>query len=79
MQVRLVLGGADYGKPAKSTEGTGEISRNQGSELSDATIAPQGDVVAGMTRSEDKLMLIPGNAVGIATPVGIQMQRRTEG
>ena len=37
----------------------------------DATIVPQGDVVVDMTRSEDKLMLIPGNAVGTATPVGI--------
>jgi hypothetical protein len=46
-------------------------SRNLGSELSNATIVPQGDVVADMTRSEDKLMLIPGNAVGTATPVGI--------
>ena len=36
---------------ACSPEGTREISRNQGSELSDATIVPQGDVVEDMTCS----------------------------
>jgi hypothetical protein len=38
-------------------EGTQEISRNQGSELSNATIVPQGDVAVDMTHSEDKLIL----------------------
>jgi hypothetical protein len=47
---------------ARSPEGTREISRNQGSELSNATIVPQGDVVADITRRADKLILIPGNA-----------------
>ena len=56
---------------AQSPEGTREISRNQGSEVSDATVVSQGDLIADMTRSEDKLILIPGNAVGTATPVGI--------
>ena len=44
---------------ARSAEGTREISRDQGSELSDATIVPQGDVIADVARSEDKLILIP--------------------
>ena len=56
---------------ARLPEGTREIFQNQGSELSDATIVPQGDVVADMARSEDKLNLIPGNAVGATTPVRI--------
>ena len=43
---------------ARSAEGTREISRNQGSELSDATIVPQGD--AGMTRSEGTHIFSPG-------------------
>ena len=47
------------------------ISRNQGSELSHATIAPQGDVVADIARREDELNLIPGNAAGTATPQGM--------
>ena len=68
---------------ARSPEGTREISQNQGSELSDAEIVPQGDVVADMTRSEEKLNLIPGYAVGTATPVGIPVcncsTRKTEG
>ena len=67
----------------RSPEGTQEISWNQGSELSDAMSVPQGDVVAYMTRSEDKLILIPGNAVGTATPVGIPVcywsTKKTEG
>ena len=41
---------ASWRSPLESTE---EISRNQGSELSNATIVPQGDVVAEMTRGED--------------------------
>jgi hypothetical protein len=51
---------------ARSPEGTRELSRNQGSKLSDDTIVPQGDVVADMTQSEDKLILIPGNAATTA-------------
>ena len=51
---------------ACAPEGTRD-SLNQGSALSDATIVPQGNVVADMTHSEDKLILIPGNAVGTAT------------
>ena len=47
------------------------ISRNQGSEPSNAMIIAQSDVVADMTRSNDKLNLIPGNAGGTATPEGI--------
>ena len=43
-------------------------SRNQGSELSSATVVPQDGVVADITRGEDELYLIPGNAVGTATP-----------
>ena len=34
-------------------------------------ILPQGDAVADITHSEDKLSLIPGNAVRRATPGGI--------
>ena len=56
---------------ACSLEGTREISRNQGSELSSATIVPQDGVVAGITRSRDLLYLISGNAVGTATPESI--------
>ena len=48
-----------------------EISRNRGSELSNATIVRQGDAVADITRREDELNLIPGNAVETATPEGI--------
>jgi hypothetical protein len=44
-------------------EGTPEVSWNQGSELSDATLFLQGDVVVDMTHSDDKLILTPGNAV----------------
>ena len=38
------------------------LFQNQGSELSKATIVPQSDVGAGITRSEDRLNLVPGNA-----------------
>ena len=55
---------------ARSPEGTPEISRNQRSELSNATIVPQSNAVADITRREDELNLIPGNAAGTATPVG---------
>ena len=34
-----------------------KISKNQGSELSSATIVPQDGVVADITRSKDKLYL----------------------
>jgi hypothetical protein len=34
-------------------------------------MVPQGDVVADITRNDDELNLIPGNAVGTATPEGI--------
>jgi hypothetical protein len=53
---------------ARSPEGTRKISWDQRSELSNAMIVPQGDVVANMARSEDKLILILGNAVGTAFP-----------
>jgi len=49
-------------------EGTREISRSQGSELSSATIVPQDGVVADITHSKDLVYLMPGNAVGTATP-----------
>ena len=58
---------------AWSPEATREISRNQGSELSDDTIVPQGDAVTDMIRRENKLILMPGNAAGTATPVGIRV------
>ena len=68
---------------ARSPEGTREISRNHGSELSDATIVPQNDEGADMRCSEDELNLMPGNAVGTATPEGIPVcyrsTRRIEG
>ena len=71
----FVLG---VGLASCSAEGTQEISQNQGSELSNATTVPQSDAVA-----EDKLILMPGNAVGIATPLGIPVcywsTRNTEG
>ena len=38
--------------------------RDQGSELSSATMIPQMTVVADLTRSEDELSLKPGYAVG---------------
>ena len=43
---------------ARSPEGTQEISQNHGSELSNATIVPGGDVVADMIRGEDELNLM---------------------
>ena len=43
----------------RSPEGTRQISLYHGSELSAATIVPQGDAVADMTHSEDELNLIP--------------------
>ena len=61
----------------------GKFSRNQGSELSSATIVLQGNVVADITRSEDKLNLIPGNAAGTTRPEGIAVcywsTRKAEG
>ena len=57
---------------ARLPEGTRKISRNHGSELSDATIVPQGDVVADMTRRDDKLNPIPGNAVAMSRHVILQ-------
>ena len=53
---------------ARSPENIREVSRNQGSELSNATIVPQGNAVADI---EDTLNLIPENAAGTATPVGV--------
>ena len=53
---------------ARSPEGTQEISRNQGSELPDATIVPQSDAVADMICGEDELILIPGNAGNAISP-----------
>ena len=38
--------------------------RDQGSELSSATMIPQMTVVADLTRSEEELSLKPGYAVG---------------
>ena len=43
---------------APSPDGTRESSRNQGSELSDAAIVPQGDGVADITRRENELILM---------------------
>ena len=34
---------------------------------------PEGDVVVDITRREDELSLMPGNAAGTATPIGIPM------
>ena len=66
---RTSVGGARPWQAAKvrSPEGTQEISRNQGPELSSTTVVPQGDVVADVARGEDKLNLTPGNAAGTAT------------
>ena len=65
----------------RSPEGNRKTSRNQGSELSNATIVLQSDVVADVTCGEDNL--IPGRAAGTATPVGIPVccwrTRKTEG
>ena len=52
---------------ALSPEGTRGNSPTQGSEASNATIVPQSDVVVGMTRREDELNPVPGNAAGTAT------------
>ena len=73
----FVFLGSGHGELAtsRSPEDTQKISRSQGSELSDAPIVPQGDVVVGTTRREDGLHLIPGNARGTATPVGIPVRR----
>ena len=68
---------------ARSPDGTRENSQNQGAELSHATIVPHGDAVADITRSEDKLNLMPGNALGTATPEGAPVccwsTRKTQG
>ena len=65
---------------ARSPKGNREISQNQGSELSSATIVPRSNVVADIPRSAYKV--IPGNAAGTATPVGIPVcywsTRKTE-
>ena len=39
-------------------------SRNQGSELSSATMIPQMTVVAGLTHSKEELSMKPAYAVG---------------
>ena len=54
-----------------SSEGTRKISQNQGSELSGTTMVPQHGAVADITRRNDQLYLIPGNAVGTTAPKGI--------
>ena len=41
------------------------ISRNQGSELSNATTTPRITVEADVTHIEDELSLKPGDAVGL--------------
>ena len=40
------------------------MSRNEGSELSGATMIPQTTVAGDLTRREDELSLEPGYAVG---------------
>ena len=52
--------------------------RNQGSELSNATIVPQYNVVANIARGEDELNLMPANAAGAATPTPIGHVHGTE-
>ena len=64
-------GGAWSAAQARSPEGTRETSQNKGSELSNATIGPQSDVVAEVTRGEDEVNLTPANALGTATPEGV--------
>eukprot|EP00670_Eutreptiella_braarudii_P027308 CAMPEP_0174379302 /NCGR_PEP_ID=MMETSP0811_2-20130205/122616_1 /TAXON_ID=73025 ORGANISM="Eutreptiella gymnastica-like, Strain CCMP1594" /NCGR_SAMPLE_ID=MMETSP0811_2 /ASSEMBLY_ACC=CAM_ASM_000667 /LENGTH=116 /DNA_ID=CAMNT_0015531795 /DNA_START=1165 /DNA_END=1516 /DNA_ORIENTATION=- len=48
-----------------------------------ATIVPQSTVAADVTCSEDEPNLMPGNAVGMATPAGVPVgswsTRKTEG
>ena len=73
-----------HGKLVKpSHQITRENSRNQGPELPNATNVPQSNVAADVTHSEDDLNLMPGNAAGTATPVGIPVSywstRKTEG
>ena len=69
----LFCGGGGEGGPchwqagqARSPEGTRENSRNQASELSDAAIVPESDGVADITRGEDALNLIQGDAAGFS-------------
>ena len=82
------LGGKGRSRPwqpggARSPQRTRENSRHHGSELSNAAIVPQSNVVADTTRSEEGLDLVPGNAAGTATPPGIPVCHwstgRTEG
>ena len=58
--------GADQGELAQPAHFTAlrVTPRNQGSELSSATMIPQMTVVADLTSSEDLLSLKPGYAVG---------------
>ena len=58
--------GSDQDEPASPAHFTVlEVTpRNQGSELSSATMIPQMTVVVDLTRSEDWLSLKPGDAVG---------------
>ena len=65
-------GGSGHGELAKPAHMKAlETSLGIKDELSNATNVPQGDAVADITRSEDEPILIPGNAVGTATPKGI--------
>ena len=67
-------GGSGHDKLPKPAHQKALLSGNLSelrTELSRATIVPQGDVVGHMTRRENKLILMPGNAAGTATPVGI--------
>ena len=58
-------GGSSHDKLPKP-HGTRELSRNQGSEPSNATIGPQRNMVADRTRSEDEMKLMPGIVAGTA-------------
>ena len=58
---------------ARSPEGTQEISRNRGTEKSDC---PTKQCGSGHD-TEDELILIPGNAVGTATPIWTERERAT--
>jgi len=78
----IFLGGAGHGKLAKPFHQKAPET-SLGSELPNATIVPQGGVAADMTRREDELNLIPGNAAGTATPIRLPVcdwsTRKTEG
>ena len=67
-------------KAARSPEGTREISWNQGSKLSNATIVPHGDVVADLRISYCDTRKCSGNchAHGHQCPTGAQESLKVE-